>query len=57
VRSKIVHQGSYEVTDEDLGRLRWIAKTSILRMLTHRRLSKLSSARDFQNWFDMQVMR
>jgi hypothetical protein len=38
IRSKIVHDGSYEVTDDELGRLRELTKIAILRLLQRRSL-------------------
>jgi hypothetical protein len=56
VRSKIVHSGSYEVTDEDLGRLRWLTKRVLLRLLRRRSLWK-SSPSDLDRWLDGLVTK
>lgn len=56
VRSKIVHSGSYEVTDEDLGRLRWLTKSVLLRLLRRRSLWK-SSLSDLGTWFEGRVTK
>lgn len=54
VRSKIAHSGSYEVTDEDLGRLRWITKAVLLELLRRRGLWK-RSVKSFDTWLEEQV--
>ncbi|MEK6209380.1 MAG: hypothetical protein AABM64_03255 [Pseudomonadota bacterium] len=56
VRSKIVHSGSYEVTDEDLGRLRWLTKTVLLRLLRRRSLWK-SSPHELDRWIEGLVTK
>jgi hypothetical protein len=56
VRSKIVHSGSYEVTDEDLGRLRWLTKAVLLRLLRRRSLWK-SSPNELDRWLEGLVTK
>ena len=56
VRSKIVHSGSYEVTDEDLGRLRWLTKTVLLMLLRRRSLWK-SSPNELDRWLEGLVTK
>ena len=56
VRSRIVHSGSYEVTDEDLGRLRSIVKGCLLRLLSQRAIHSLS-AKEFSGWYDRKLWR
>lgn len=56
VRSKIVHSGSYEVTDEDLGRLRWLTKSVLLGLLRHRSLWR-SSLSELGTWFEGRVTK
>jgi hypothetical protein len=56
VRSKIVHSGSYEVTDEDLGRIRWLTKSVLLRLLRRRSLWK-SSLNQLGTWIEGSVTR
>lgn len=51
VRSKIVHSGFYEVTDEDLGRLRWLTKVVLLRLLRKRRLWN-QPRKQLEEWLD-----
>jgi hypothetical protein len=55
-RSAVVHAGSYEVTDEDLGRLRSITKACIVRTLVDRRLSQLATVKQVVAWFDNRVL-
>ena len=56
VRSKIVHSGSYEVTDEDLGRLRWLTKTVLLSLLRRRSLWR-SSPNELDTWIEGLVTK
>lgn len=57
IRSKIVHSGWYQLSDEDLERIRWICKAVLLRLLTHRSLSGMSSVVDLEAWFERQMLR
>ena len=41
-RSRIVHAGSYDVTDADLGRLRSITKGLLLRLASLRRFHRMT---------------
>jgi len=52
VRSGIVHEGSVEVEDGDLGRLEMIVKECILRVLSHRTAYLLSTPKEFSRWLD-----
>ncbi len=54
VRSKIVHSGSYEVTDNDLGTLRSLTTAVLVRLLRQRRLLK-AEARGFEDWWETLV--
>lgn len=54
VRSKIAHSGSYEVTDENLGRLRWITKAALLKLLPRRSLWKWP-VQTFDAWLEERV--
>jgi Apea-like HEPN len=56
VRSRIVHSGSYEVTDDDLGRLKSIVKQCLLRALMDRRVRRLESPEAFRQWFEDRVL-
>lgn len=56
VRSRIVHSGFYEVTDEDLGRLKAIVIRCVLRTLLHRRIRQLKTPEELASWFDYRVL-
>lgn len=56
VRSKVVHAGSYQVTDEDLGRLRSFVKGTLFRLLatptTH-----FMKRQELSEWLDRKLLR
>ena len=52
VRSKIVHSGSYEVTDSDLGAIRKVAKACALAVLSKKSIGVLSKAKELDAWFE-----
>jgi hypothetical protein len=54
VRSAIVHSGSYEVTDEDLGRLRTLTKGALLRLLRRRSLWNATHAK-LGEWLESRI--
>lgn len=56
IRSKIVHSGSYEVTDLDLFKLRFITKNCILRILKEEPFSSMTSVGQLTGWFDEQML-
>jgi hypothetical protein len=51
VRSAIVHSGSYEVSDEDLGRLRALTKRSLLVLAKRRGLWAMATG-EFNRWLE-----
>jgi hypothetical protein len=55
IRSKIVHAGSYQVTDEDLGRLRVLVKGAIISILLNRAVNKFKTRQDLEDWFEFQA--
>jgi hypothetical protein len=57
IRSKIVHNGSYQVTDDDLGQLRSITKRSIFRVLLHRTIRRLRTEQELAEWFEGRVLK
>lgn len=57
IRSQIVHSGSYQVTDDDLGQLRSITKRSIFRVLLHRKISQLRTGKELAEWFEARVLK
>ncbi|MGE3275201.1 MAG: hypothetical protein AB7O67_08810 [Vicinamibacterales bacterium] len=56
IRSAIVHAGSYEVTDEDLGLVRAISKRALLKLLRLKSIHRLSH-KDFSIWLDRRILR
>ena len=56
VRSQIVHDGVYEVTEKDLGRIRAISRSVLALLIQQRKLWKLSE-KDFGDWLEQQVIR
>jgi hypothetical protein len=56
VRSKIVHAGSYEVTDTDLGRLRQLVKSCLFRLVANRKLHSMKRD-EYSEWLDRQLLR
>jgi hypothetical protein len=56
IRSKIVHAGSYEVTDLDLGRLRQLTKISLFRLLSTRKLHDMKRE-EYSEWLDRRLLR
>ena len=57
IRSKIVHRGSHEVTDGNLGEIRSITKNAILRLLLHRTICRYRKKKDLARWFENLVLR
>jgi hypothetical protein len=55
-RSKIVHHGSYEVTDDELGRMRVIVTSTLFRLLRNRRLHAMTRD-ELADWFDRKLLR
>jgi hypothetical protein len=56
IRSRIVHAGSYEVTDSDLGSLRAIVKGALFRLLHFHEL-QLLSRQELAVWLDRKILR
>jgi len=56
-RSKIVHSGSFEVSEQDLARMRQVTKRCIGRTLTHRSLRQLERRDDYVTWLNKMVLR
>jgi Apea-like HEPN len=56
IRSRIVHTGSYEVTDSDLGSLRSIVKGALFRLL-HFRDVHSKSRQELATWLDRKILR
>ncbi len=56
MRSEIAHDGVYEVTEKDLGRIRAISRSVLALLIQQRKLWKLSE-KDFGDWLEQQVIR
>lgn len=56
IRSRIVHTGSYEVTDSDLGSLRAIVKGALFRLL-HLRETHSLNRKELGAWLDRKILR
>jgi hypothetical protein len=56
VRSKIVHAGSYEVTDVDLGRLRSLVKGTLFRLLATQKIHSMNP-KQLSEWLDRKLLR
>jgi hypothetical protein len=56
LRSEIVHSGSYEVTDEDLGQLRTLTKRVLIHLL-QRKNAWQEKPKTLDEWFDKLVAR
>jgi hypothetical protein len=52
IRSAIVHNGRFEVTDSDLAGMRAYCKGSIIRLLTTKEFGAISSPKDFGQFWD-----
>ena len=55
--SKIVHSGSFEVTEQDLARMRQVAKQCVGCALRHRSLRALEKRDDYTAWLNKRVLR
>ncbi len=55
-RSEIVHNGWYKIEESDLELIRGICKISLIRLLTHRSVSRLNSKRMLDEWFDNSLL-
>lgn len=56
LRSKIVHNGSYEITDDALARIRTLVKRVIRTVITNRDVARLEKARELDQWFEDKVL-
>jgi len=56
IRSSIVHSGRTSVIDADLSRIRWLAKTAVLKMLVREPFSKMKTEDELENWFQTQLL-
>jgi hypothetical protein len=56
-RSKIVHRGWFQVTDADLGLMRFYAKMSVLRILVEEPFNYMKNSSELVRWFNYQIMK
>ncbi len=57
IRSKIVHNGWYQLTDAEVGMMRFIAKGCILRILSDEPFKLMKSINELADWFNKAVPR
>lgn len=57
IRSKIVHSGSYQVTDIDLNTIRVYTQSCIYRILTKEPFISMKGKNDFSNWFLEEIFK
>lgn len=55
IRSKIVHNGNFEIVDTDLSSLRFIVKSCLIHLLRDDPFTNMKSPQDLQIWFDQQI--
>jgi len=56
-RSRIVHSGNLMVTEGELGRIRFLAKTALVIALTHERFLSMQSEKELDNWFEDEALK
>jgi len=56
VRSKIVHSGSYQVTDADISLIRSYSKNCILRIVNSEPFSSMNSVDSLVQWFNEKIL-
>ncbi len=56
IRSKIVHSGSYQVTDADLSLIRFYSKNCILRILNDEPFKSMNSIEALVEWFNEKML-
>ena len=56
IRSKIVHSGSFEVTDGDLSLMRFVSKNALIAVLTEEHFLSMQNEREFEQWFEYQAL-
>jgi hypothetical protein len=56
IRSAIVHDGHYQVTDADLSLMRGFTKTCLIRALTWKELVELTSRDALRDWFTGKLL-
>jgi len=56
VRSKIVHSGSYQVTDADISLIRSYSKNCILHIVNNEPFSSMNSVDSLVQWFNEKIL-
>lgn len=56
IRSKIVHNGHYQVTDEERMHIRLIVKRVIFAILVNKSVAKLDSRENLNDWFENKIL-
>ena len=56
IRSKIVHNGFYEVNEDDLNVMRTIAKRVVLRLLSSAEVQGFTRIDHLSNWYECQML-
>jgi hypothetical protein len=56
IRSKLVHNGRYQVTDADLSLVREITKAALLRVCTEDAFWTMSTPKELRKWFEDRVL-
>lgn len=54
-RSKIVHNGSFEVVKSDLDSIRFFVKNSIIRLLIEEPFASMKNTKELVTWFDLKI--
>ena len=57
LRSKLVHDGKYEITDLDLQSIESICIGCITRLCIDPLFQKMTSPKDFSDWLEDQILR
>ncbi len=57
LRSRATHAGATEIRERDLAMARAMARNAIVRLLTHRSLSRLTDDEALEAWFNRLVIR
>jgi hypothetical protein len=55
-RSQVAHSGAMEITDSELGEIRWLARQAILLVLEGHEFPSISTAADFEKWIGAKTL-
>jgi hypothetical protein len=56
IRSRIIHAGSYQVTDANLSLMRYYTKNCTLRILIDEPFKSMNSIESLRDWFDGKIL-